>query len=60
MAAEIGRLVDAGIARVLDLLILRKSQDGTVKSFEIDDLPPLADLQLVASSRRGRHRQGCI
>lgn len=47
MAAEIGRLVDAGIVRVLDLLMLRKSQDGTVEGFEIEDLEPLDDLRVA-------------
>jgi hypothetical protein len=38
MAAEIGRLVDAKLIRVLDLLILQKDADGSIEALEIDDL----------------------
>ena len=44
MAAELAALVDAGTIRVLDLLILQKTEDGTVVSFEIDDLDAVDDL----------------
>jgi hypothetical protein len=47
MAAEIGRLVDAGIIRVLDLLVLHKDEDGNLEGFEIDDLPALDDLRVA-------------
>ena len=45
MAAEIGRLVDAKLVRVLDLLILQKAEDGTIEAFEIDDLDAVDDLR---------------
>jgi hypothetical protein len=45
MAAEIGRLVDAKIIRVLDLLILQKDADGTVEALEIDDLDQVDELR---------------
>jgi hypothetical protein len=45
MAAEIGRLVDAKLVRVLDLLILRKGPDGTVEALEIDDLDEVDELR---------------
>jgi hypothetical protein len=38
MAAELASLVESGTVRVLDLLMLHKSDDGTVEAFEIDDL----------------------
>jgi len=47
MAAEIGRLVEAKVIRVLDLLILQKGADGTVGAAEIDDLPQLDDLRVA-------------
>jgi hypothetical protein len=47
MAAEISRLVDAGVIRVLDLLILRKDGDGTVDALEIDDLEQVDELRVA-------------
>jgi hypothetical protein len=37
MAAELSALVDRGLVRVLDLLILKKSDDGSVEGFESHD-----------------------
>jgi hypothetical protein len=47
MAAEIGRLVDSGIIRVLDLLVIQKDADGNLEGFEIDDLEGLDDLRVA-------------
>ena len=47
MAAEIGRLVDAQLIRVLDLLILQKDADGTVEALEIDDLDQVDELRVA-------------
>lgn len=47
MAEEIGRLVEAGIIRLLDLLILHKDENGDVEALEIDDLDPLDDLRVA-------------
>ncbi len=38
MAAELAVLNEAGIIRILDLLVLVKDQDGAVDAHEIDDL----------------------
>ena len=38
MAAELTALVDRGLVRVLDLLILRKDEDGSVEAAELDEL----------------------
>lgn len=38
MADEIAALVEDGIIRVLDLIILRKDDDGSVEAFEIGDI----------------------
>jgi Family of unknown function (DUF6325) len=47
MAAEIGRLVDAKVIRVLDLLILQKAADGTIEALEIDDLDQVDELRVA-------------
>lgn len=38
MAAELARLADTELIRVLDLLILKKNADGSVDAMEIDDV----------------------
>jgi hypothetical protein len=45
MAAEISRLVDNQVIRVLDLLILRKDTDGSIEAVEIDELDELDELR---------------
>jgi hypothetical protein len=45
MAAEIGKLVENGTIRVLDLLVMQKDAEGNIEAFEIDDLPGLDDLR---------------
>ena len=47
MAAEIGRLVDAKLIRVLDLMVLQKDADGTIEAAEITDLDPEDDLRVA-------------
>ena len=44
MAAELAALQDAGTIRLLDLLVLRKNDDGSVDAFEIDDLDEVGEL----------------
>lgn len=38
MAAELAALVDSGMIRLLDLLVLHKADDGSVEALEVDDL----------------------
>lgn len=48
IANELVRLVDAGTIRLIDVLILSKSDDGSVEALEladIEDLGPLATLE---------------
>jgi len=45
MAEALASLVDAGTIRLLDLLILQKSADGSVEAFEIDDLDVVDELR---------------
>ncbi len=47
MAAEIRRLVEARLVRVLDLLVLQKEADGKIEAFEISDLDPDDDLRVA-------------
>ena len=44
MARELAALVDAGTIRLLDLLVLRKDDDGTIEAFEVDDLDEVDEL----------------
>src|SRR6188508_3756826 len=43
-ADELLRLHDAGIIRVMDILILQKAEDGTVMAQELGDLDDLGEL----------------
>jgi hypothetical protein len=44
-AAELVRLHDAGIIRLMDVLILQKAKDGSVMAQELGDLAELGELQ---------------
>ena len=44
-AAELVRLHDAGIIRLMDVLILAKGEDGTVMAQELGDLDELGEMQ---------------
>ena len=47
MANELLRLVDAGIVRVIDVLILTKDEDGTIDAIELSDIPELGELEQI-------------
>src|SRR3954469_23081765 len=47
MAQELVALFDAGIIRLIDVLILTKNQDGTVDPMELSDVGDLGDLQAL-------------
>jgi hypothetical protein len=47
MAKELVALVDSGIIRVIDVLILTKDADGEVEAIELSDVPNLGPLQTV-------------
>jgi uncharacterized protein DUF6325 len=47
MAKELAALVDAGQIRVLDLLVLRKDDDGSIEAFEVDDLDEVDELRAL-------------
>jgi hypothetical protein len=44
-AAELLRLHDAGIIRIMDVLILAKNDDGSVGAMELSDLPDLGEFR---------------
>ena len=44
MAAELAALSEAGTIRILDLLILRKDDDGSIEALEIDDLEAVPEI----------------
>ena len=47
MAAELVSLVDRGLIRVIDVLILTKDADGEVEAAELSDLDELGELQVL-------------
>jgi hypothetical protein len=47
MAKELLALVDAGTIRVIDILILVKSDDGSVDAMELSDVAELGELQAL-------------
>jgi Family of unknown function (DUF6325) len=48
-AAELVRLHDAGIIRIMDILILQKGDDGTVMAQELTDIAELGELDRLES-----------
>src|SRR3954469_11931381 len=47
MAKELLALVDRGIVRVIDVLILTKADDGTVDATELSDIAELGELETL-------------
>ncbi len=47
MVSELRKLVDGGIIRVIDVLILTKDADGEVDAIELSDVPELGELQAI-------------
>ena len=47
MAKELLGLVDRGIIRVIDVLILTKAEDGTVEAMELSDVAELGALETI-------------
>ena len=45
MATELVALVDSGTIRLIDVLVLTKSQDGSVEAMELSDIEELGELQ---------------
>jgi uncharacterized protein DUF6325 len=47
MTAELLALVDAGIIRLIDALILTKNEDGSIDATELSDVEELGELQAL-------------
>ena len=47
MAKELVTLVDAGLIRVIDVLILTKDEDGEIDAMELSDIEQLGPLEAV-------------
>jgi hypothetical protein len=47
MAAELVALANAGTIRLLDLLVVRKDDNGAVEAFEVDDLDEIDELRAL-------------
>src|SRR5258705_5626894 len=47
MVEELLALVDAGIIRVIDVLILTKAEDGAVEAMELSDVAELGELEAL-------------
>jgi Family of unknown function (DUF6325) len=47
MASELVKLVEAGTIRIIDVLILDKSEDGSVDATELSDIEQLGELEAV-------------
>jgi len=44
MAAELAKLADSGTIRLLDLIILRKDDQGEIEAFELDDFDEVSEI----------------
>ncbi len=49
MAAELASLTEAGIIRILDLVVIVKDDEGNIEGFEIDDFDELDELRALES-----------
>jgi len=47
MAAELASLVDAGMIRVIDIVIITKDADGQVEAMELSDVGELGELHRI-------------
>ena len=49
LAMELGALADAGVIRVLDLVVVHKASSGAVEGFEIEDLDHADEVRALAA-----------
>ena len=47
MAAELAALTEAGVIRILDLVVIVKDADGNIEGFEIDDFDAIDELRAL-------------
>jgi hypothetical protein len=60
IAPAIVDLVDRGLVRILDLLFVKKAADGTVLSFEYDELEETADFAVIDGDADGLLSDGDV
>ncbi|MGB7879077.1 MAG: DUF6325 family protein [Ilumatobacteraceae bacterium] len=47
MATELAALAEAGVIRILDLVVIVKDADGNIEGFEIDDFDEIDELRAL-------------
>jgi len=47
MATELGKLIEAGTIRMLDLVIVVKNEDGSIDGMELEDLEQVDELRVA-------------
>lgn len=47
IAAELARLAEVELLRVLDVMIIEKDENGEIEAMELNDLPELGDLRKI-------------
>jgi uncharacterized membrane protein len=60
IAPAIVDLVDRGLVRILDLVFVKKDADGTVLSFEYDELEETADFAVIDGDADGLLSDGDV
>ena len=50
VAEELAQLSESGVIRVLDLLIIRKDEDGSFDALEIDDTPAVDEIRALEAN----------
>jgi hypothetical protein len=50
MAAELLALIEKGLIRVLDILIIAKDADGNIEALEVDDLDQMDELRAAEAT----------
>jgi len=53
MAAELDKLVTAGMIRILDLIILAKGADGEIDALEVEDLKDAGEVRIAEAQLAG-------
>jgi hypothetical protein len=49
MAEELAKLSDSGAIRILDMLIIRKNEDGSIDAVEVDETPAVDEIRALES-----------
>ena len=60
IAPAIGKLVDDGVVRILDLVFVKKDEDGTVLTFEYDELSETVEFAAIDGQADGLLSEGDV